>query len=82
MFFNDTHDAQGYCAYDADSDRVVVSIRGSVSLKNWLAGKIFDALETSISLLHHMDAMVVKYIEAFTISGRIWPITFLHVFIH
>ncbi|KAM3137211.1 hypothetical protein pb186bvf_010757 [Paramecium bursaria] len=36
VFTNATHEAQGYCAYDQDNDRIIISIRGSDNLKNWI----------------------------------------------
>ncbi|KAM3146402.1 hypothetical protein pb186bvf_001371 [Paramecium bursaria] len=36
VFFNDSQNAQGYCGYDADKDRVVLAIRGSVDFTNYL----------------------------------------------
>ncbi|KAM3135540.1 hypothetical protein pb186bvf_012396 [Paramecium bursaria] len=36
VFHNDSADAQGYCGYDIENNRVILAIRGSVSTKNYI----------------------------------------------
>ena len=34
--YNETHDAQGYVAYDTQREMIIVAVRGTKSLKNWI----------------------------------------------
>jgi hypothetical protein len=36
-FYNPAHSGKGYVGYDPESNLIVVSIRGSSDLKNWIA---------------------------------------------